>query len=109
MKSSRTKKVSRRVICLVTAVLIVMFAGIAVSQRMPPPVKAKAGTVTGTIYLKSISGNLATTLRCYDLYARTVPASPFAAQATGDISSGRCTYSLKPRANEAFVVEVEKP
>jgi hypothetical protein len=105
MNNNRLKSQYPRFVCgLMTAALIVIFAGIT-----PAQVKTKTGTVNGTIFLKSISGNLGTTLHCYDFYVHTVPDSPLAAQASGDITSGQCTYSLHAVAERNFVVEIAKP
>jgi hypothetical protein len=72
--------------------------------------KPQYGKVKGTIFIKNISGNVGSTLKCSDLSIVVKPLNTFTGQAKGDITTGKCSYSLVEIAPDTnFVLEIPKP
>ncbi|MEP6704463.1 MAG: hypothetical protein ABJB34_06640 [Acidobacteriota bacterium] len=97
---------------LMSAALILITTAFASAQPRTPsnPNAPKNGNVKGTIFIKNISGNIGNSLRCYHLIVDISPSMSYAAEASGDIKTGQCSYfiiQVKPDQN--FVLTIPKP
>jgi hypothetical protein len=91
--------------------LVLICAAFAHAQLKSPtnPNASKSGEIKGTIFIKNISGNIGNSLRCFHLIIAS-SQSLFAAQATGDITTGKCSYFLgQVKSDENFVLTIRKP